>query len=669
MTTTIPHCRLKLLSFLRRTGKVGNDKNTVVHDGIEYVVRDAQVLGHRAILERVDGNDIDRAIVDEIVGATGEVLTKADLIARGSAVVLADKVLSSLKKTRIIAPALLTRPNVAFFREELEDEHSAYDADEESELFRISQHIQLLETLEINAEYSLADKTGQLIVIDNVTGRLYLRKEFSAMIANRKIKVPNKFNEKTGKVEWKILPSFVVWLGHPARATYDDLVFAPEGRNSLGQNVDLARNFNIWVPPVAQAKQGDWPLIREHIRLIVCDGDERSFEYLMNWLAHLVQRPWEKPGVAVVLMSPEQGTGKGTFTSALVDLLGDKWARVFFQSDHIVGRFAAYEKPPMLAIGEEAIFSGSTKDKNVLKAKITDPKETIELKNQTAFPVESFTRYIFNSNNENAVPIEPNDRRFFVLRVSNARVGDRSYFKSLHEQIADKSALEAMMFELGARDISKFEVRDFPNTQARMAMKAEMLDKDVRALADVLRAGEFEIQGTPETLNLHEPSWVDKQIVRGAFEQVCARYGERRASDMDIGKLLIGCGVVLRERNRHKQRGYEAGYQFASLQQARQNFAKHYNVDIGFVTPAEADDADSRHVFSKAARSVDEARRIVQNEKLLKNTGAFYNMSNLLSSLVIGTEEAGISADLEPSNRVHRISAYAVLQKPAKAPH
>ncbi|MFW8303966.1 primase-helicase family protein, partial [Klebsiella pneumoniae] len=60
-------------------------------------------------------------------------------------------------------------------------------------------------------------------------------------------------------------------------------------------------------------------------------------DYLLQWMAHLIQRPEEKPSVAVVMKSVE-GTGKNTLVRPLLQILGPYAAQIN-GIRHLTGRF------------------------------------------------------------------------------------------------------------------------------------------------------------------------------------------------------------------------------------------------------------------------------------------------------------------------------------------
>ena len=53
---------------------------------------------------------------------------------------------------------------------------------------------------------------------------------------------------------------------------------------------------------------------------VLAAGDEDHFTYIIMWIAHLVQRQHESPGVALVFRGQE-GPGKGTLGRALMRLM------------------------------------------------------------------------------------------------------------------------------------------------------------------------------------------------------------------------------------------------------------------------------------------------------------------------------------------------------------
>ena len=79
--------------------------------------------------------------------------------------------------------------------------------------------------------------------------------------------------------------------------------------------------LNLWQGFAVKPHKGDWTLFDDHLFYVICGENQRYYDWLMDWLAHLVQKPYEKPGSAVVLKSEVKGTGKSMVVEFLRRIL------------------------------------------------------------------------------------------------------------------------------------------------------------------------------------------------------------------------------------------------------------------------------------------------------------------------------------------------------------
>ncbi|BEV06938.1 DUF5906 domain-containing protein [Methylophilus sp. DW102] len=232
--------------------------------------------------------------------------------------------------------------------------------------------------------------------------------------------------------------------------------------------------LNIFRGLSVTPKQGNYPLISSFLKDIVCAGSTEYFNYLWGWMAHLIQKPAEKPGVSILLLGG-QGTGKGTFAAKIV---GGLYAHHFLhlQSDAaLTGTFNEALESSLVVFADEAFFSGDRKAANILKAVETESRLQINAKFQPGRQITSYHRIIAASNNTHAAHVEEDDRRKFVLRLSEARKGDFAYWKALDTEIKG-GGLEALAFDLQHHDLSSFEVRQRPKSSELMRQKLASLD-------------------------------------------------------------------------------------------------------------------------------------------------------------------------------------------------
>ena len=131
--------------------------------------------------------------------------------------------------------------------------------------------------------------------------------------------------------------AFDHWCANPARRTYPGgVVFKPA---PYGQTPEvMPGQLNLWRGFAIEPKAGDWSLYCEHIRTVICGGNEAEFTWLMDWLAHRVQFPHQKPGSALVLRSEDKGTGKSTLKKCMAKIFG-RHAVSISNKEQVVGKF------------------------------------------------------------------------------------------------------------------------------------------------------------------------------------------------------------------------------------------------------------------------------------------------------------------------------------------
>ena len=174
----------------------------------------------------------------------------------------------------------------------------------------------------------------------------------------------------------------------PRTVMYTATAFTPE--------MTPLTTLNFWVGPVPAARPGNWVILRDFLRDIICAGDESTFDYLIKFMAHMLQKPAEKPGVMLTLLGG-QGTGKGVY----FNLLRAIWPRTTLQAsniEQITGRFNACLERNFIICMDEALFSGDKKSMDSLKSIITESMLQVEQKFQPTRTIQSVHRLFASSN-------------------------------------------------------------------------------------------------------------------------------------------------------------------------------------------------------------------------------------------------------------------------------
>ena len=253
---------------------------------------------------------------------------------------------------------------------------------------------------------------------------------------------------------------------------------------SFDPRATVNTSLNFWVGPTDNPTPGNWMLIRNYLRDVICDGNSETYEYLIRYLAHMIQYPEEKPGVMLVLLGG-QGTGKGIYFS----LLRAIWPRTTLQVskiDQVVGRFTSALERNYIVCMDEALFAGDRQAIDNLKSIVTEQYLHIEQKYQPSRTIESFHRLFAASNHEHFAHVESDDRRFVFLRVSNKRQKDTVYFSGIAKAISNPKIVSAILYYLSKKDLSQFNVRIKPQTTEQLSQKIKSLQGFERFWFEVL---------------------------------------------------------------------------------------------------------------------------------------------------------------------------------------
>ena len=257
------------------------------------------------------------------------------------------------------------------------------------------------------------------------------------------------------------------WLTYRNRRQFDGIVLAP-GRDILG-------HYNLWQGFAVEPQKGDCSLYLNHIKWNIAQGDEEIYAYMMNWMAHTVQHPAKRVGVAIVLRG-KQGTGKGVMSTEFGALFGSHFVHVH-HSKHLVGHFNAHLKQAVVVFADEAFWVGDRASEGLLKAMVTEEQLPIEFKGKDVIYVKNHIHLLIASNHEWVIPAGLEERRFFVVDVGEARMQDHAYFHKIVTQMKD-GGREALLNFLLNVDLAGVNLRKFPQTQALLENKIHSMTSE-----------------------------------------------------------------------------------------------------------------------------------------------------------------------------------------------
>jgi hypothetical protein len=328
----------------------------------------------------------------------------------------------------------------------------------------------------------------------------------------------------------KTRPTAQMWMEWKGRRSFDGLVFEP------GLTVNK-RWYNLWRGFAVQpASTPDHPMVerwKEHLLENICNKDKSLADWLTGWFAHLIQKPWEKPLVAIVFRGGK-GVGKNACVARISKLLGVH-SLVTSRRRYLVSNFTAHLQRTLLFTLDEAFWSGDKEAEGVVKDLITGDEHLIEPKGKESYTVRNLTRVVVIGNEEWLVPASADERRWAVFEVGSGRKQDRPYFTEMRIGLDEQGGAAHLLRYLMDYKITQ-DVNAAPNTAGLTEQKISSLEPVPQWWYDTLAAGTIaggdwggEWPDTIPTNRLRDAlrRWVSNRNIKG-----------RLPNDVNFGKIL-----------------------------------------------------------------------------------------------------------------------------------
>jgi len=239
-------------------------------------------------------------------------------------------------------------------------------------------------------------------------------KSESFNIINGKYVPTSESGSKSPAVKYVADRGYVDYANHIAYLpTYDGVICELDG-------LRVVNSFNPnSVPEAAKQYTDDGLLaikrIEKHIRFI-CGNDDNAHIFT-QWIAHQIQFPGKKIPWSPVIQSI-QGAGKSFFGELLRVCLGDRNVGTVSPTQ-VTSDFNGWATNVVVNVLEELRVKGHNRHEavNALKPLITERMIQINDKGVKQFMTYNTTNYICFTNYKDAIPMDADDRRWWVIFV------------------------------------------------------------------------------------------------------------------------------------------------------------------------------------------------------------------------------------------------------------
>lgn len=355
-----------------------------------------------------------------------------------------------------------------------------------------------------------------------------------------------------------------LWLKSPHRRQYDGIIFDP---SKIGHH---EKYYNIWRGFSKKAIQGDATKYWQHVRENICSNNVDYYWYVRRWLAYLFQYPDIKHTALVLCGS--QGVGKNSFVEPLGVLLGNHYVPLS-SMDELTSRFNLHLQNAVLIHANEALWGGNKKELGLIKAMITEKYCLIEGKGKDRIKMQSSKHLIISSNEDWPIHIDRDDRRFFVLSVSEQHKEDHAYFAAMMQQL-EQGGYEALLYDLLHEDLTGFNPRNFPHSVTAFHIKMRSADSVHRYVYAALNDGMFDL----DQLKGYWEEIIVRQNLYKLYTNWCLENGETIVRNNIFGATLKKIIPELEDCRPVIQGKRQYAYRFPSLTKARDIFCKNFKV-------------------------------------------------------------------------------------------
>jgi hypothetical protein len=229
----------------------------------------------------------------------------------------------------------------------------------------------------------------------------------------------------------------------------------------------------------------------DHVAYLVPVKEER--EKLLDFFAHVLQKRGTKIRWAPLIIG-KQGTGKDLMIKPIVSYLAHNARDI--KPEQLTARFNDFLESELLIVQElkrsSTQANGTYNRIKTLIAGTAEEMNYVERKYQSPYAIPNVVNSVFFSNHVDAMEMDPDDRRFFVI-LSEVEKRDPSYYQKLAVDFyQNNSGWLKVASWLLKRDIKDFNASQPPmQTEGKALLVESQRSPAARAIEELVTNGLF----------------------------------------------------------------------------------------------------------------------------------------------------------------------------------
>lgn len=309
------------------------------------------------------------------------------------------------------------------------------------------------------------------------------------------------------------------WLKDETRRTLTKMDFVPSNpKTTLAPKCiyNMFQGYSAKLPE--ENKEYEFDVDAEvkrfinHLSLLV-GHEEEGLNYLINYIADLIQNPYNLPSVALVFKS-KQGLGKDLMINYIEKIVGESLVYRTENMEEIYGTFNPAVKGKLVVQLNELEGKDGFQKKEKLKGSITAEHLNINEKNVKQFDIHNSIRFFIFSNNLTPIEIPVDDRRFVVYEgaeLLHEKERD-DYYNPLFDNLNNEDVINRLLEYFMNIDLSDFNLkRQRPITKAYKEIRENCIPAIYKFSWDLFN-GLFEPDALVDKMKLHKK--LNKHLIK-----------------------------------------------------------------------------------------------------------------------------------------------------------
>lgn len=358
------------------------------------------------------------------------------------------------------------------------------------------------------------------------------------------------------KIDGEIKPEKFIekYKNDPNKKSYFDLTFEPYSKEHDNEPIE-DNNFNLFngfnyetiltydeKQEIDETKYADFKFLLEHIKEYHCSNNDQHFDFLMQFLANIIQKPQSIPQIILIFYSHSHGTGKSQFTRFIAEVIGNGLS--FFGSlKQITETHTNAHIGKLINIVEEVDKYSTRTYENIIKDYSQRSYAPYNEKNKQIIQIKTFVRYFFTTNHIDGVHFDNEDRRYCLYTFE--KIYDKNHIDRIQNILKDN----VIKYLFGCY-LSKYEIKYHnPNHWNENRYKTPeyynmMVEDSLKSFIKQIYFGEYINidEEDSKDLKLDEEEkqclFIHPNRFKTLFQEFCNDNGERKPKMMDVYKKM-----------------------------------------------------------------------------------------------------------------------------------